>query len=107
MAASRLVPYEHVLDPRIHEGVIRRKVRAARISEDDIDTLGLQAFHDRIDRSHHAPESNGGLRLVSALAGVGRRHVHPEQRSQARALALREDTPRPPIDASHGFGHTL
>jgi len=41
------------------------------------------------------------------VAGVGRRHVLPGQRSQARARAPREDMPRPPIGTSHRPGRTL
>ncbi len=36
----------------------------------------------------------------SGVAGVGRRHVLPGQRSRARARAPREDMPRPPISTS-------
>src|SRR5262245_6742044 len=53
MTAARLVPYEDMANPRVHERVVGRKVRAARIAEYDIDTFGLEAFHDGVDGAHH------------------------------------------------------
>ena len=55
VAAAGLVADEHVADPRVHEGVVGGEVGAARIAEDDVDALRLEAFHDRIDCSHHRP----------------------------------------------------
>ena len=39
--------------PESYEGVVGREVRAAGIPEYDVDALRLEAFHDRVDRSHH------------------------------------------------------
>src|SRR5439155_7855540 len=36
-----------------HERVIRGQVRAAGIAEYDVDTFGLEAFHDGVDGAHH------------------------------------------------------
>jgi hypothetical protein len=53
MPAAGLVAYQDVPDPRVHERVVGRKVRAARIPEYDIDTFGLETFHDGVDGAHH------------------------------------------------------
>ena len=53
MAAAGLVAYEDVTDAGVDERVIGREVRAAGVSEYDIDTFRLEAFHDGVDGTHH------------------------------------------------------
>ena len=69
VAAAGLVADEDVADARVDERVVGREVRAARIPEYDVDTLGLEAFHDGVDRTHHrcsAPSAERGQRLSLA-----------------------------------------
>jgi hypothetical protein len=53
MPAAGLVAHEDVVDARVVHRVVGREVRAAGIAEYDVDTLRLEALHDRVDRTHH------------------------------------------------------
>jgi len=65
-AAARLVSHEDVPDAGVVEGVVGREVRAAGQAEYDVDTLGLEAFHQGIDCTH------GGVLLSLLLGGAVR-----------------------------------
>jgi hypothetical protein len=69
MAAAGLVTDEDVADARVDEGVVGGEVRAARIPEYDVDTLRLQAFHDRVDCSHHQRSLLSGDVKITRMEG--------------------------------------
>jgi hypothetical protein len=65
VARAGLVPDEDMMDVRIDEGVVGRKVGATRISEYDVHALRLQALHDRVDCTHSAqPPSHSSERFT-------------------------------------------
>ncbi len=60
VAAAGLVADEDVADAGVVEGVVGREVGAAGQPEYDVDTFGLQAFHQGVDCTH-------GARLLSGF----------------------------------------
>ncbi len=59
VAAAGLVADEDVADAGVVEGVVGGEVGAAGQPEYDVDTLGLQAFHQGVDCTHAAPPFSG------------------------------------------------
>ena len=73
--AAGLMPDEDVSDSSPYERVVGGQVRAAGQPEHDVGALGLQTFHDRVNRSHRRslpagfpPLSHACARLVSAIS---------------------------------------
>ena len=52
MPAARLVADEDMADAGVEECVVGRKIRPAGEAEYDVDTFGLQAFHQSVNGAH-------------------------------------------------------
>ena len=70
VAAARLVADEDVADAGVVERVVGGEVGAAGEAEYDVDTLGLQAFHQSVDCTHRVRLLSQSARRCGRLHGA-------------------------------------